>query len=134
MISVILGLVASIAGFCIALYIQRHQQAKAPLMCPRRSPCETVINSPQAKTLGVSNTTLGLFYYSLSFLLFAYYGTGQSLQGTLPVLMAFVSGGLIFSIYLVGVQHFKIKQWCVWCLSSAAMAALLFIAALTIII
>ncbi len=124
-----LGLITAIAGFCIAWYIHSKQQAKQPLMCPRRSPCEAVINSPEAKTFGFSNTSLGMLYYAIIFFLFTYHTAGQGFE--LVLLMA-TGVGFLFSLYLVGVQHFKIKQWCVWCLGSAATATILFVLALVI--
>jgi uncharacterized membrane protein len=40
--------------------------------------------------------------------------------------------GFGFSLYLVRIQKVVIKQWCVWCLGSAAMAAILFICSVLI--
>lgn len=125
----IIGMLASIAGFCIALYIYWKQQAKKPLMCPRKAPCETVISSPQATTFGFSNTILGMVYYFVMFfLLLCIYigGASKILQVHMLLLSA---GGFVFSAYLVQVQKVIIKQWCVWCLGSAAMATTLFIVA-----
>lgn len=126
----IIGMLASIVGFCIALYIYWKQQAKKPLMCPRKAPCETVINSSQATTLGISNTILGMVYYFVMFfLLLCIYIGGSSKIIQVPMLFL-AAGGFIFSAYLVQVQKVIIKQWCVWCLGSAATATILFITAL----
>ncbi|MDB5254917.1 MAG: Vitamin epoxide reductase [Candidatus Nomurabacteria bacterium] len=124
-----IGMIAAVIGFGISWYIRTKQQSNTPLMCPRRSPCETVINSPQAKTLGFSNTSLGMLYYAIVFFLFTYYGTGYGVQ---LILLVVTTIGFLFSLYLVGVQHFKIKQWCVWCLGSAVASTILFVSALTI--
>jgi uncharacterized membrane protein len=128
-----LGLIAALAGLGVSWYIYRKQVAAKPLMCPRKAPCETVIASPQSKTFGISNTILGMLYYIVVFLFFAYYATGQSMYGTAVALAVLTAGGFLFSAYLVAVQHFVIRQWCVWCLGSAAAATALFVCALTIL-
>ncbi len=128
-----IGTLFSIAGFAVSFYIYRKQQAKKPLMCPRNAPCETVISSPQASTFGVSNTVLGMAYYAVTFLFFAIrMGMNSFLADVL--LLILTTGGFLFSLYLVGVQHFVIKQWCVWCLGSAVAATAIFLATLSIFI
>ncbi len=120
-------MLAAIIGFCIALYIYRKQKAKKPLMCPRKSPCETVITSPQATTYGFSNTVLGMAFYATSlFLILCIMAGGRSFLAELALLLL-GTGGFAFSFYLVRVQQQVIRQWCVWCLGSAAMATVLFI-------
>lgn len=126
MIMLILAIILAAIGFSIALYIYRQHRAKHPLMCPRRAPCEEVLNSEQATTFGVSNTILGMIYYAIAFLLLLdclMTGTSLNMQ---TLLILFTAIGFFFSSYLVGVQHFVIKQWCIWCLGSAATATLLF--------
>ena len=125
-----IGVIAAIAGFCIALYIYRKQTEKKPLMCPRKAPCETVITSPQATTFGISNAVLGiLFYFTAFFLLWCLLIGGHSKLIEIPLLVI-TAGGFGFSLYLVRVQKNVIKQWCVWCLGSAAMATILFVVAI----
>lgn len=123
-----IGLCASLIGFCIAVYIYNKQHAKKPLLCPRNAPCETVLNSPQATTLGFSNAALGIVYYAVAFFLFfcLYVGGHSSIVEVVLALMSV--GGFGFSIYLVRVQKLVIKQWCVWCLASAATATIVFLA------
>ncbi len=124
---IIIALLASFFGFCIALYIYGKQYAKKPLMCPRKSPCETVISSPQANTFGISNTVLGMVYYVVVFFFFLYIRTGIHSALEVLTLGMIITAGFLFSVYLVGVQQYKIKQWCVWCLGSAAMATIIFL-------
>lgn len=125
-----IALMASFLGFCIALYIYRKQRAQKPLMCPRKSPCETVITSPQSRTFGISNTILGMLYYALAFITFFYISSGFHPALLIMGIILLVAIGFFFSLYLVGVQQFKIKQWCVWCLGSAAMATIIFLCTL----
>ncbi len=128
-----IGTLAAIIGFCIALYIYRKQEAKKPLMCPRRSPCETVLTSPQATTFGISNALLGMIFYAAALFLLVCLGLGGE-SGIVEIVLGLLTlGGFGFSAYLVWVQHSKIKQWCVWCLGSAAVATILFVATMLII-
>ncbi len=124
--AILIGLLASLIGLGITLYIYNKQKAQKPLMCPRRAPCETVISSPEAKIFGISNTILGMFYYIVTVGFLLYFGTGHSCNLASLVFIVMITVGFLFSMYLVGVQHFKIKQWCVWCLGSAAMATVLY--------
>jgi uncharacterized membrane protein len=127
-----IGLLASVTGFCIAVYIHRKQRAKKPLMCPRRAPCETVLSSRQAKTLGASNAVLGMYYYAVMTLFLVSMLFGNASFQAVTILFVLTGGGFLFSLYLVGVQHFVIKQWCAWCLGSAAAATVLFLSAFVI--
>jgi uncharacterized membrane protein len=130
--AIILGLLSAFAGFFIAFYIYWRQGIQKPLFCPRKAPCETVITSPQAKTFGVSNTILGMGYYGIVFFLLVFRGVGgESLIVDIPLLLL-ATGGFVFSGYLVWLQHSLIKQWCVWCLGSAATATILFFVAIVV--
>jgi uncharacterized membrane protein len=99
-------------------------------MCPRKAPCETVITSPQATTLGFSNTVLGMLYYAFIFFVFICLSMGGRSRIAEIILLIVTAFGFAFSIYLVRIQKNVIKQWCVWCLGSAVMATILFITAL----
>lgn len=130
----ILGLIFSIAGLAVSLYIYRKQRAKKPLMCPRNAPCETVISSSQAKTFGISNTVLGMIYYVVTGLFFLARAMGSDSFLADVLLLILTTGGFLFSLYLAGVQRFVIRQWCLWCLGSAAAATIIFLATLSIFI
>ncbi len=128
-----LGMVAAILGFFIALYIYRKQESKKPLMCPRRAPCETVLNSPEAKMLGISNSILGMVYYAIMLFLLVCLQMGGESGIAEIVLFVIALVGFGFSGYLVWVQHSKIKQWCAWCLGSALMATALLVVAVLLL-
>lgn len=140
-----LSLITTIIGFGIALYIYRKQEAKKPLMCPRRAPCETVLSSPEAHTFGISNSILGMAFYAVVLFLLTclrllpnFREGGQVDIGgessIIEILLGLLTlSGFVFSGYLVWVQHTKIKQWCVWCLGSATTATILFVLTLILI-
>jgi uncharacterized membrane protein len=130
---IIIAFLAAIIGFGIAVYIYRKQESKKPLMCPRKAPCETVLSSPQATTLGISNSILGMVFYAVILFLLTLLGTSTAVNVLKIVFGLLTLSGFAFSVYLVWVQKTKIKQWCVWCLGSAAMSTILFIVALLIL-
>lgn len=122
-----LGLLAATIGMYIAIHIYQSKRGKRTLMCPRSHNCTKVVTSRYSKTLGVPNETLGVGYYVVvagffaSVLAFPILDT-DVLQFSV-VLGALL--GVLFSLYLLYVQAFKLRTWCIWCLTSACMTILL---------
>jgi len=125
-----LGLFASLLGFGISLYMFVTMQSKKKLVCPRDHPCDRVVSSRYGRTLGVPNTLLGMLYYILA-------GTGFALITFFPesvtnqfllALSILTTLGMLFSAYLVLLQAFVIRAWCLWCLGSTLAAILLVVA------
>jgi len=48
----------------------------------------------------------------------------------LSVVMALTAGAFLFSLYLLFAQAFLLRQWCIWCLLSAMLSIIIFIASL----
>lgn len=122
-IIVLLGL----AGFLISFYIYKKKKTKKKLICPRRSNCETVIHSDYSKILGIPVEVLGIFYYffiSSSYVVTSIFGFWSSYVSIALVGVSMCS--VLFSIYLVSIQMFVLKHWCMWCLSSAFISVLIF--------
>jgi uncharacterized membrane protein len=123
-----LGLLASVIGLGISSYIYRKKRTKTKLMCPREG-CEQVLGSRFSTTLGIPNQLLGLAYYiSIGVL----YGIALSFPHLVTgwfvfTIAIFVSFGVLFSLYLIALQAFTIKAWCIWCLGSAAASFLLLV-------
>ncbi len=125
-----LGLLASVIGLGISSYIYRKKRKKHPLMCPRASACDNVVNSTFATTAGIPNELLGLTYYVIV-------GSLYSIALSFPALvtapfqffltLATICGAL-FSLYLIALQAFVIRAWCMWCLGSAVANVMLVIA------
>ena len=125
---------AAIAGFYSAHYIRSHKKSGAKMVCPLDSDCEVVVHSDYSKLIGIPLEYLGMVYYAL---VFSSYLVQTLAPGTLPILFVqFILGVTVvafaFSIYLTGVQLFKLKEWCTWCLVSASMCLIIFIAAFLI--
>ncbi|KKR78864.1 MAG: hypothetical protein UU24_C0023G0011 [Candidatus Nomurabacteria bacterium GW2011_GWA2_40_9] len=117
------------SGFLVARHIYKHKHSEeAPLVCPVRFDCATVVHSDYSKFMGIPVEFLGMVYYAfvcLSYLAFLFlpYAMPNALIGV----MAFASvTGFLFSIYLIAVQIFILKKGCSWCFVSAFICILIF--------
>lgn len=115
------------AGFILANFIHNKKKLKKPLICPLRFKCANVIESDFSRILGINIEVLGMIYYatlvighiiSLIFIV--------SITFNL-VLFALSLGAVLFSIYLLSLQAFVIKEWCMWCVFSACISTIIFI-------
>lgn len=126
-----LGLLAATVGLFIATHIYQSKRGKRSLMCPRNNDCTKVVTSRYSATFGIPIETLGVGYYVLvagffaAVLAFPILDT-EVLQRAV-VISVFV--GVLFSFYLLYVQAFRLRAWCIWCITSAFMTILLLNAA-----
>ena len=127
--------ILGVSGFMVARHIfKRKDNTEKPLVCPLKFDCHAVVHSDYSRFFGVPLETFGMIYYGLIsvFYLFLIF-----LPGTLPVILvnSLIVLSLIaflFSIYLIFVQIFILKNGCFWCIISALISVLIFI--LTILI
>jgi uncharacterized membrane protein len=122
-----LGLIGSLVGLVVSLYIYRQKKKKVKLICPRESNCEKVVHSTHATTLGMRNEILGILYYgAVGVLYMAVTYMPQLLTAPLVwILVTMTSVGVVFSIYLLALQGLVIRAWCMWCLGSTLATTLL---------
>jgi uncharacterized membrane protein len=114
--------VLALAGTGIAAYLTYTKYADATIACSTGG-CETVQDSEYAEILGLPVPVLGLIGY------LAILATAFSAGETARVAGAALAlGGLAFSVYLILVQVFAIEAFCLWCLVSDAVMALLAVA------
>jgi uncharacterized membrane protein len=114
-----IGLIACLVGIFISSYLLIKKYKNQKLACPRDNPCDSVTHSSFSKTLGIPNEILGLFYFlAVGFLIINILLTGGSPWVIYSLFFIVIFGGL-FSAYLVGLQAFVIKAWCIWCLGVA---------------
>ncbi len=129
----ILNIILAIAGFYIAFYVYKHKTKQAPMTCSIEHDCNDVVSSKFGKTLGIENTILGMLYYifiiiSYIFVLINNFSLfGYSLSFWIMLASVFAA---LFSWYLVGIMAFKLKEWCDWCIGSAAISNLIAVVAL----
>jgi uncharacterized membrane protein len=113
-----------IVGFLLCLKIHLKKRSDKPLVCPITGNCDSVIKSKYSTLLGIPLEYFGMLYYGIVVVSYcAMLGfhnlRTEELQAALIVAS---SGAFLFSIYLIGIQAFKLKSWCVWCLTSAGLS------------
>jgi len=118
---------SGIIGFFLARFIKNKKKEKKRLVCPLRSDCTTVIHSSYSRFAGIPVERIGMFYYALVVLF--YFAIIFSLPGAefaYDIAIWISSIAFVFSIYLVMIQIFKLKQFCFWCLCSAVICLVIF--------
>ncbi|HRH24990.1 MAG TPA: vitamin K epoxide reductase family protein [Candidatus Paceibacterota bacterium] len=117
----------SIVGLCLSAFMLFRKISHKKLSCPREHPCDTVLHSKFAKTFGLPNELLGIFYFLAILALIFLPLFGFSPVWDLYALFFLMIIGGLFSLYLLGLQAFVIKSWCAWCLGIAFTNILLII-------
>jgi uncharacterized membrane protein len=123
---VLVGLV----GLFVAVYLLLYQMGfYGSLLCGAGS-CETVQASKYARFLGQPVPLWGTLWYA-GVLVLAFLGLGPAYgRRWLDVLLALaVTGGLLFSAYLTGIELFVLHAVCMWCVISAVLTVILFVLA-----
>lgn len=128
----LLIIVLASGGFALAFYIYKSKRVNKRISCPLDGHCESVINSAYSKFFGISLEILGMLYYSVVIAAYVLFISGYF--PSIPVASLGVLGltgfSFLFSLYLVFIQAFNLKQWCSWCLISAATCSFLLLASL----
>lgn len=117
-------------GFLIALYIRHHKKnVEEALICPLKANCDIVIHSDYSRFLGMPVEVLGIVYYGLLAMGYGLLIIFPSLEMPLVALSLLFATlcAFTFSIYLILVQAFVLKNWCTWCLISAIICATIFV-------
>ena len=123
---------AAVGGFGVALYIYYTKKHNKQLVCPIGLNCNVVITSRYSQFLGLPLEYLGMFYYAVIFaayviLIFAPHILSQLFLSGLAI---FTAAAFFFALYLLFVQAFILRQWCIWCILSAALSIGIFIISL----
>lgn len=117
---VILGILD--AGY---LFIQHRQ--KKPLVCPFDHDCSVVTESKWGNIIGIRNEFIGLIFYILALGAILTSLVLPHFAGLIYALLFIaVSIALLFSLVLVYIQFYAIRDYCFYCLISAAINVLLF--------
>jgi uncharacterized membrane protein len=122
----------ALIGLLLSAYLSAYKLGLFGTIVCGAGGCETVQNSPWAVFLGVPVPFIGFFGYGGLFVL--------SLLGLQPafaddrrlavLLLAGASVGFLFTGYLTYLEYAVIHAWCRWCIASAVIATLIFLAAL----
>jgi uncharacterized membrane protein len=125
-------IIAAFVGLYAARVIAHHKTTGKKLVCPLDSDCEAVVHSKYSVFLGIPLERMGSAYYIFVIALNVFLLFWPDLFPFL--LQRFFIGmsisAFFFSLYLTGLQLFKIKEWCAWCLVSAGMCFVIFISTL----
>lgn len=111
-------IVLAVAGIVDTGYLVYKHRQKKPLVCPINHDCNVVTESRWGNFLGIRNETLGLIFY-ISLLSLAW-------RGNYSLLFLITGIGLLYSLFLVWLQVYVIKNYCFYCLISALISLLLF--------
>ncbi len=117
----ILIIIFGIAGFLVARFIGKKKEKKKKLICPMRANCDTVVNSRYSKLFGIPLERLGMAYYTIIAITHGIHIAFPALFSpeTILALLILSTAAFLFSLYLIHIQMFIIRQWCSWCLLSA---------------
>jgi len=121
----------SLAGFFDSLYLYLYKIGKIGTLACGTGGCETVQLSPYSRFLGVEVALYGVVGYLLMLFisLAALQRPGDDRR--LPRLLTLISGvGVGFTVYLTYLEFAVIHAICRWCVGSAVIITLLFLAAL----
>jgi uncharacterized membrane protein len=84
--------------------------------------CDIVNRSVYSTVLGVPDALIGIFGYGLLFALATFYRT----KAETPFMLLIAStAGLGFALYLTYIEKFVLATWCILCLSSLTLIALI---------
>jgi len=117
-----------LSGFLLSSHIHNKKKKKTKLICPLHSNCDEVINSDYSEIYGIKLEVLGMMYYAFIAIVYGLINNFSFLIGSVSdIFFAFSFFAFIFSLYLISVQAFVLRQWCVWCLFSAFLSTSIFV-------
>ncbi len=124
-------LLAALVGLFASSYLLITYVSGKPIVCGTESGCELVRASPQAKTVfGLPRPLLGvLFYLAVIATLVARTYMRRASRWWTQGLLAMTGIGFLESAWLFLVQTYQIHAYCTWCLTSGAVATVLFVLA-----
>lgn len=117
-------LVLATVGLVISGYLVLKTEDPSSVICSLGGGCETVLSSRYARIGPVSVAWLGVGWYLISLAIIWLTDFSRRLKPTF--LTVWATGGLVFSLYLLYLEAFVIKDYCTWCLGSLIIVALIF--------
>ena len=127
---VVLILVLAFCRLSDSIYLAQNEATNTPLICNvvSISGCNIVATSQYTRLFGLSIAEYGVIFYGIIFFLAA---LELVLFNRLlrRILQAISFVGVLSSLYLTFLEIFVIKALCIYCLASAIIALLVFIAA-----
>ncbi|MGA7003093.1 MAG: vitamin K epoxide reductase family protein [Pseudolabrys sp.] len=122
-------LALTLIGISDAMYVAYGSYRGTQLWCPILDGCNTVVNSPYSRVLGMPMSYFGFIYYLFMFGLaarLAYEPASKSLRFRMVLYAAL---GAVSSAYFIYLQLGLIQAICSYCIISAIVSFLLLLAA-----
>ena len=125
----IVNIMAALIGVVLTIYIYYKKRTHQAMVCPLNGNCETVIHSEFSKFFGIPVELLGMFYYATVAMAYSFFVLAPDLTTPLMTVATFFASTLafLFSVYLIFIQIFYIKQFCTWCVGSACLSTVIFV-------
>lgn len=124
------GIGLSIVGFIDSVYLTLQKISGGKIYCGNIGDCNAVNSSPYAELYGVPIALLGAGAYAVILFLFWVEYRSKFWQEYVPlVLFSMTLVGVIYSAYLTYVEIAILQKICIYCVISAVVMALLFVAA-----
>ena len=124
--------ILALLGLLASLYMLAYSMGlTGPVICGIGD-CEAVQSSPYARIGPIPVAGLGVLGY-LALLIVSLLGLQPTSQGSRLVPLALLAGGIVgvgFSAYLTYLEAYVIHAWCQWCVISAIIMVLVFLASL----
>ncbi len=125
----------SLGGIIDTSYLLYQHYKKKPLVCPMDHDCSVVTESKWSKVFFVRNEILGLSFYLLILIsLIASVILPNFSSKIYLFLFIFSIIGVAFSIFLVYLQVYKIRDYCFYCLISAFLTLLIFVNSILLLV
>jgi len=117
--------ILSLAGLIVsAVSLQRHYAKSATSYCEfgEKFNCDIVNRSEYSSLIGIPVAGIGVAGYGLLLVL----STFQRFHDQTPTRLLLAAGaGLAFALYLTYVEAYVLMTWCILCLTSLALIALI---------
>jgi uncharacterized membrane protein len=123
----------SLVGLLVALYLTLFKLGViGELACGTAGSCETVQLSRWAVFLGVPVAAWGAAFYALTLgIALAALQPRWADARAIPLALTALAGwGVLFSVWLTALELFVIHAICLWCVTSAVLVTMLFVASL----
>lgn len=125
-------ILSALGGFSLASYIHRKKSSGETILCPLKSDCEAVVKSDYSKFFGLPLEFFGMAYYAVIAISYGFLLFMPEYASDLFVFLVFGASlsAFLFSVYLTFIQAFVLRQWCLWCLTSAGLCTIILLSAL----
>ena len=118
----------AIGGIVNAGYLLYKHYQRKHLVCPLNHDCSKVTESKWGKIFFIRNEFLGLIFFTFLFFSMLALIFNENLFFILRIIILLSTGfSLLFSIFLVLLQKYVIKNYCFYCLISAIITFLIFL-------